>query len=285
MGLPPILMPTGNNDAISTKDGMIPVQKEIMTMKLKRWVYILNNLVCVLLILLCAQIAESSSWQIMPGRARDIGIGANGSVWVIGSTQTEGGYGIYRWTGTNWSQVDGAAVVIDVDDGGTPWIANSGGAIYRREGDRWQIKTGKARDIGIGRQGDVWVIGWTRIAGGGYGIYKWIGSRWQQVDGAAVAIDVDASGTPWVVNSEGSIYRRAGNRWQILPGKARDIGIGYDGSVWVIGWTRIGSGGYGIYKWTGSNWRQIDGEAVRISVDPSGRPWVVNSAGNIYKHK
>ena len=178
-------------------------------MKLKTWVYILNNLVCVLLILLCAQSAESGSWQRMTGRAKDIGIGANGSVWVIGTTQARGGYGIYRWTGSNW----------------------------------------------------------------------------QQVNGAAVAIDVDASGTPWVVNSEGSIYRRAGEGWQILPGKARDIGIGYNGSVWVIGWTRIGTGGYGIYRWTGSNWRQIDGHAVRISVDPSGRPWVVNSEGYIYKHR
>jgi len=176
-------------------------------MKLKIWVCILKNLVCVSLILLCAQSAESSSWQVMPGRARDIGIG-NGSIWIIGSTPIGAGYGIYRWTGANWYQVDDAAVAIDVDPSGTPWVVNSEGAIYRREGNRWQIQPGKARDIGIGgSDGSVWVIGWTRIAGGGYGIYRWTGSNWRQIDGAAIRISVDPSGRPWVVNSAGNIYK------------------------------------------------------------------------------
>lgn len=256
--------------------------KEIMTMTLKLRDCFIRHLVFVCLILLYAQSAESSSWQIMPGRARDIGIGANGSVWIIGWSPAGAGFGIYSWSGANWYQVDGAAVAIDVDRSGMPWVVNSAGAIYQRAGNRWDRKPGQARDIGIGADGSVWVIGWTRIGGGGYGIYQWMGNRWQQVDGEAVAIDVDNSGTPWVVNSAGAIYKRAGNRWQRMPGQARDIGIGAN-SVWVIGWTRIGGSGYGIYRWTGKSWQQIDGSAVKISVDGSGRPWVVNSAGSIFQ--
>lgn len=30
------------------------------------------------------------------GKAKDIGVGANGAVWVIGSNVEAGGYGIYR---------------------------------------------------------------------------------------------------------------------------------------------------------------------------------------------
>ena len=100
-------------------------------MKLKLWVYIPNSLVCVLLILLWVQSAEGSSWQTMPGRARDIGIGGDGSVWVIGSNPARGGYGIYRWTGSYWRQIDGAALRISVDPSGGPWVVNSSGNIYK----------------------------------------------------------------------------------------------------------------------------------------------------------
>jgi len=54
------------------------------------------------------------SWQRMPGLAKDIGCGADGSVWVIGTDGTGGGYGIYHWNGANWTRVDGGAVGISV---------------------------------------------------------------------------------------------------------------------------------------------------------------------------
>jgi len=56
----------------------------------------------------------SGSWQLMPGLAKDIGIGADGSVWVIGTDPTPGGYGIYRWNGSDWSRIDGGATDISV---------------------------------------------------------------------------------------------------------------------------------------------------------------------------
>src|SRR5438105_2781316 len=40
----------------------------------------------------------------MPGMATDIGVGADGSVWVIGDNKVAGGFGIYRWNGKdNWT--------------------------------------------------------------------------------------------------------------------------------------------------------------------------------------
>jgi hypothetical protein len=38
-------------------------------------------------------------------------VGASGS-WVIGTNAVAGGYGIHRWTGTNWSAVPGGAMEI-----------------------------------------------------------------------------------------------------------------------------------------------------------------------------
>jgi hypothetical protein len=39
-------------------------------------------------------------WTLLPGLANDIGVGADGTVWVIGADAVPGGYGIHRWTGS-----------------------------------------------------------------------------------------------------------------------------------------------------------------------------------------
>jgi hypothetical protein len=227
---------------------------------------------------------NKTCWNQLPGLARDIGVGANGAVWVIGTNAVSGGYGIYRWTGSNWQNVPGGAVRIDVAPNGIPWVVNNAGNIYQWTGSSWQQLPGLARDIGIGANGAVWVIG-TNAVGGGYGIYRWTGSNWQNVPGGAVRIDVAPNGTPWVVNNAGNIYQWTGSSWQQLPGLARDIGIGGttgNGVAWVIGTNGVG-GGYGIYQWIGSNWQNVPGGAVEISVGPDGYPWVVNNAGSIYR--
>ena len=109
---------------------------------------------------------------------------------------------------------------------------------------QWQTMPGKATDIAVGANGDVWVIGIDRVAGGS-SIFRWTGGSWQVVPGGAVRIEVDARGTPWVINSEGRIFRRTRDDWQLLPGLARDIGIGGNGAVWVVGVTPT-PGGYEV---------------------------------------
>ena len=125
----------------------------------------------------------------------------------------------------------------------------------------WDQLPGFAKDIGVGGDGSVWIIG-TNPGGTehDFGIHKWTGSNWQGIEGGAVRIDVDQSGNPWIVNSNGEIFRRVNDRWEHLPGFAKDIGVGGDGSVWIIGTNPRGTEhDFGIHKWTGSNWQGIEG--------------------------
>ena len=108
--------------------------------------------------------------QQLPGSANDIGVGADGSVWVIGTNPTTGGFGIYRWTGVTWQAVDGGGTRIAVAPDGQPWVVNSSGLIFRRVGSTWQQLPGGATDIGIGADGSVWVVGLDA------GIYQWNGA-------------------------------------------------------------------------------------------------------------
>ncbi len=220
-------------------------------------------------------IDNEPQWQRLPGSASDIGVGADGSVWAIGTDERGGGFGIYHWVAGSWQRVDGGAIRIDVDPGGTPWIVNNTHNIYRRVHNSWLRVAGEARDIGIGADGTVWVTS-------GGGTYRYDNGDWLGVRGSGVRIDVDPSGIPWVIDHTDDIHQLIAGRWLRRPGEARDIGIGADGSVWIIG-TSGDDGGHGIYRWTGNAWNRVIGSSRQISVGPDGYPWAANSDGDIYR--
>ncbi|HEU4679290.1 MAG TPA: tectonin domain-containing protein, partial [Terrimicrobiaceae bacterium] len=92
------------------------------------------------------------AWRQVPGTAKDIGVGADGSVWIIGTNPsgTADNFGVHRWTGKDWQGVEGGGVRIDVDPKGNPWVVNAKGEIFRRVKDTWQHLPGAAKDIGVG---------------------------------------------------------------------------------------------------------------------------------------
>ena len=215
-----------------------------------------------------------------PGAGTDISVGANGSVWVVGTNRVPDGYGVYRWDGTGWAGLPGGAVTIAVDPSGDPWVTNSAGQIYHWTGAAWILYPGTASDVAVGANGSVWVVGTNRVPDG-YGVYRWDGTGWAGLPGGAVTIAVDPSGDPWVTNSAGQIYHRTGAAWIRYPGTASDVAVGASGWVWVVGTNPV-PGGYGIYQWDGTGWARLLGGAVTIAVDPSGNPWVTNSADQIF---
>ena len=119
-------------------------------------------------------------WVKVPGFARDIGAGADGSIWAITKIAYQGGYEIAWWNepaGGGCAVIDGGAVQLSVDPQGNPWIVNDVGIIYRRSGSwkqlsgNWQPLSGTARDIGVGADGSVWIVGTAPVAGG-FKIYR-----------------------------------------------------------------------------------------------------------------
>jgi hypothetical protein len=71
-----------------------------------------------------------SRWVRGPGLLTDLAIGADGSLWAIGTNPVPGGYGIYHWNGNGWTRVTGGAVAITVGPKGMPWVINSIHHIY-----------------------------------------------------------------------------------------------------------------------------------------------------------
>jgi exosome complex RNA-binding protein Rrp4 len=192
-----------------------------------------------LFIFTTGQNRANADWVKVGGKAIDIGIGKNGSVWMLGNSQVnEQGNNIYVRSGNSWKLVGGLhGVRIDVDPYGNPWVVTKTKAIYKRQNNKWVRIHGRASDIGIGANGAVWMLGNSlRNKYNDKSVYVWNGSNWGLIGGLfGVKIDVDPYGTTWVVSSDRSIARRPYNYWKKIPGKANDIGIGANGTVWILG--------------------------------------------------
>ena len=233
-----------------------------------------------LMLLTIAGFSQNGNWRQMQNSATDITVGADGSIWIIGTDRQEGGFGIYKWNGRNWSRADGAAEKIAIDRNGNPWVINSRLEIYQRQGNSWRQLPGEANEIAAGADGSMWIVGNDQVDGG-YGIYKWNGRDWSRINNiSGEKIAVDRSGNAWIVRSDGSIYQRNRNSWNQMPGAATEISTGADGSIWITGTDRQNNG-YGVYRWDGRDWSRMDGEAVKVVADRSGNVWGINARQQI----
>lgn len=113
-------------------------------------------------------------WRTLPGRAMDIGVGADNTMWVVGTNTEGGGYGIYRWNAKTrrYTKIPGSALKISVDGAGNAWVVNKYKQIYAYNGSRWLRQPGAALDIGCGAEGTHWVIGANKVGRGGNAVYR-----------------------------------------------------------------------------------------------------------------
>lgn len=149
----------------------------------------------------------------MLGQANDIAVGADGSVWIVGVPEVAGGFRIYKWNDSGWTNVAGGGVRIAVERDGTPWIVNDAGQIYRYNtaSNRFDLKPGKARSVHTGAEsGAVWMLGAEPTAAG-FPIYQWNPAKqnWDPYGSYDAVAITERSLTPWIVQSDGSIFSKS----------------------------------------------------------------------------
>jgi len=144
------------------------------------------------------------SWVQLPGKATDVGVGANGQICKVGNTPVAGGFDIacLNAAKTEWVTISGGGVRISVKPDGMQVVVNDGGAIYERNADNtgWDQLNGAAIDIAVGGDGIVWVLGTD------HQVYQKIGSIFLPAGGIADRISVDSNGMPWVVTAGGELF-------------------------------------------------------------------------------
>ncbi len=185
--------------------------------------------------------------------AKDIGVGADGTVWIIGNEERPGGYApmwLKDLVSKSWVTLRGnaAAVRLAVAPDGIAYTVNSGGKVWtllQAGGGDLLSPEGEefAKDIGVGADGTVWVIS-TEERPGGYAP-KWLKDAktqsWGTAGGTAagVRIAVGQDGKAYTVDSKGAVWtfgqdgkaEPVGNQGENF---AQDIGVGRAGAVWVV---------------------------------------------------
>jgi hypothetical protein len=238
-------------------------------------------------------VSATCTVTVVNAKVTDVGVGADGSVFVIGadSVSATGGYGIYKWVNGQLKKLpDCAAIRIAVSPQGVPWVVNKSHLIFRYNGTTiWDQMPGTATDIGIGADGSVFAIGTQDVSPtGGYNIMKWNGTGWTTMsDCAGIHIAVDPHGTPWVVNRSGVVFQYGGTYlWNQIYGVAgNDIGIGADNSVFVTGKdSTLATYNPPIFKYNNTGWTQVQSASgINISVDPQGKIWYTDKLGELHK--
>jgi hypothetical protein len=216
--------------------------------------------------------AAAVRWTPMIGNALAIGANARGVLWAIGNAPGTD-HPIYRYNGTGWQLMPGAATRIAVAPDGNAWVVTSGMAVFRFNGSAWQQLPGGASDIAVGANGSVWVIG------GGGTIYRLNVPasspgpyQWQQIPGGGTRIAVGPDGNAWIVNAGHQIYRYNGSSWTLLPGAATAIAIDASGLAYVVGLDGQ------VYHWAGTNWTQDGVSGENLGGGAPGVAYVTKNA-------
>jgi hypothetical protein len=138
--------------------------------------------------------------------ATDVGIGADGTIWIIGLNQPGAcgnSHPILRREGTTWAQKQGCARRIAVGPDGKAWIVTAEGAIFQWNGSVFTNVGDSAFDVGVGANGRVWVTG--NPAGTAGPIRMRDGQSWRTFSGSAVNVSVSSTGVPWVTDGQGTV--------------------------------------------------------------------------------
>lgn len=166
--------------------------------------------------------ASSGSWSQLPGCAQDIGVGGDGTAWIIGCGAGPDG-ALYAWNGSSWvvDSASGEGIRVTVGPTGIPWVLNSDTSIWRKSSNSpssgsWSQLSGGGYDIGLSDGNYAWLIG-TDANEDGFDIYTWneqaafgtapARSEWLLKEGGGVQTDVGPNGRPWVVAADGGIWR------------------------------------------------------------------------------
>jgi hypothetical protein len=263
-----------------------------------------------------------TAWHLFPGNgfARDLGIGASGSLWAVGNNAigSNDGFGVWLWNqgAAAWQPANllpgnRGAIQIAVSPGGNPWVLTLDGRIYRKTianlTSAWtEVQAGAcAIDIAIGGPGSgtVWAVG----CGQGQIPWRWNGSSFvagttlpSGNGGLASKIAVYPTGDPLALDLEGRVFRgnSTGTSWTELigGGRASDIAIEPGGVIWALGKDSPDGANFNVWVYNtqpaagGSpaavaqnRWlRTPSGAALTIAAGPLG-PMATTANFNIYR--
>lgn len=213
-----------------------------------------------------------------PG-AIDIGAGADGSVWMVGSDHRA-----YRLDGNGWAfMLAGPYSRVDVGPTGEAWLVTNNGVIHEKRAFAPVVtRPGKGLDIAVSANGEVFRVGQQGlIERFDHGDDSWPAVGWETPSSFA-RVTAGPAGQVAGTTSDRRIYILKRFLWpETLTGGFIDIGVSGDqGRPWVI--AKNG----GLYWWGSRGWmsmRRAQHRAVDAGIiaDASGEVFFLTASSSI----
>jgi hypothetical protein len=226
--------------------------------------------------------AAPLQYRLLPGTARDIAIGADGSVYIIAYDG-----GLARWSnGRNaFISFEGQFSRIAVASDGKPWGVTVKGEVFRNDGTLWHlVRNISAQDIAIAGDGTVMVAD-TQNSIQRYdpntGLFSRLPSEGDAPPPMGTHLALDPKGAPWTLDTQGYVSRCDRSPCERLSVRARDIDIGPEGSVIILDTNRV------VRRWSESakEFQRIDSitDTVNsLAVGPRGKPWLLSAGSKVW---
>lgn len=221
--------------------------------------------------------------KTFPGRAIDVAVASDDSIYCIGKTSNK----VFKWDTNNekWEELDNSPINakrIAADRNGSIWVIHSDRTISRMKNNSWQNVEGLAVDIATaGKTNDVFCVGISQR------IFLWNDAqdKWELLDHSPRGVQAMAAENPnelWALLTNRKMLRYRGSSWKSIPGEALDISSqpGANNSAYVIGRSRR------LFDWNESedNWdltSEMDQSGIRLATEPSGDVITVDIHGKI----
>jgi hypothetical protein len=172
-------------------------------------------------------------WTWLPGLAREVVEGRDGTLWVLGAVATAGQRQLFRATPFGWAAVPGAfGCALAVGRDGNPWLADGEGVIRFFDGSGWRVHPGRAAAIAVAADGALWMVAHTDGDDDG-AVQRWTGSEFADSGIVARRIKTDAAGALLAVRADGVGLRLAGEAWRRVAGNVTDLAVDEAGTVWA----------------------------------------------------
>lgn len=147
-------------------------------------------------------------WNRLNGKATDIGASLSGRLYILGDSERNGEFAVYRRSGSRWVKMRGSGRRIAGGNSGADiWLINKKNDIYKYVGSSWIKIGGRARDIAQsgGSNAHTYIVGNTSNGADGYPVYVYNGG-WCKVGGFGTNIAVKGE-FPIVVNGRKQIFK------------------------------------------------------------------------------
>ncbi len=223
----------------------------------------------------------------LSGSARTIAVGANGALYITGTTGCDAnGCPPYKYDGAVFQQIAGSGSRMAVDSAGRLLLLNLNGGLFRYESADSQTSDQIADstvDVAAGGNASLYIVKTDSFA------YQYNGATFSPMPVPGVRVAADNNGKLWVVEQSGLIRRAQSaalnTGFDILPGSASAIAASADGAVYIVSTSSCDGNGCTVAKFDGAQFVPITGlTAVEIAADMNNVLWLVTKGGNIQRY-